>query len=121
MTCPTHAPPTPSLARKSSLSHSFWAVCCLGLGLGVTAHAQSKDPAVFQAEVWAASCMACHGPDGRAEGTGLAIGGRPAKDLLGKLLAYKSGQLKGTIMHQHAKGYSDEELSRIADHFSALK
>ena len=42
-------------------------------------------------------------------------------DLLGKLLGYKSGQLKGTIMHQHAKGYSDEELSRIADHFSALK
>jgi cytochrome c553 len=89
--------------------------------MGVTAHAQPKDPAVFQAEVWAASCMACHGPDGRAEGTGLAIGGRPAKDLLGKLLGYKSGQLKGTIMHQHAKGYSDEELARIADHFSALK
>lgn len=123
MICTTHAPHTPSLARKGTLFHRFWAVCCLGLGLGlgVTAHAQSKDPAVFQAEVWAASCMACHGPDGRAEGTGLAIGGRPAKDLLDKLLGYKSGQLKGTIMQQHAKGYSDEELARIADHFSALK
>ncbi|HBU20524.1 MAG: hypothetical protein A2X72_19090 [Burkholderiales bacterium GWF1_66_17] len=91
------------------------------MGWVVTAQAQSKDPAAFQTQVWAASCMACHGPDGRAEGTGQAIGGRPAKDLLGKLLGYKSGQLKGTIMHQHAKGYSDEELSRIADHFSALK
>ena len=121
MTRNTLAPPTPSLVKKRASGPRFWAICCLGLGWVVTAQAQSKDPAAFQTQVWAASCMACHGPDGRAEGTGLAIGGRPAKDLLGKLLAYKSGQLKGTIMHQHAKGYSDDELARIADHFSALK
>jgi cytochrome c553 len=51
----------------------------------------------------------------------LTIGGRPAQDLLSKLLGYKSGKLPATIMHQHAKGYSDDELSRIADYFSSLK
>lgn len=87
----------------------------------VKAWAQAPDPAAFQVKLWAASCMACHGTDGRAEGTGLTIGGRPAQDLLNKLLGYKSGNLPATIMHQHAKGYSDDELARIADYFSSLK
>lgn len=81
----------------------------------------ARDPAAFQVQVWAASCMACHGPEGRAEGTGLTIGGRPAQDLLGKMLGYKSGKLKATIMHQHVKGYSDQELGRIAEYFASLK
>jgi len=80
-----------------------------------------RDPKAFQVQIWATSCMACHGPEGRAEGTGLTIGGRPAQDLLGKLLGYKTGRLSATIMHHHVKGYSDEELAQIADYFSTLK
>lgn len=89
--------------------------------LGALAQTPKPDPAAFQVKLWAASCMACHGPDGRAEGTGLTIGGRPAQDLLGKLLGYKSGKLQATIMHHHVKGYSDDELTRIADYLSSLK
>ena len=85
------------------------------------AQAPAADPVAFQVSLWATSCMACHGPEGRAEGTGMTIGGRPAQDLLGKLLGYKSGQLSATIMHHHAKGYSDDELARIAEYFSRLK
>lgn len=77
-------------------------------------------PADYQAAVWAASCMACHGTDGRAEGTGLTIGARPAPELYRLMLEFKSGRLKATIMHQHAKGYSDEELKRITEYFSKL-
>lgn len=75
----------------------------------------------LQTAVWAASCMACHGPDGKAEGTGMTIGGRPSDELFGLMIAYKSGTRTGTIMHQHARGYSDEELKRIAQYFSQLK
>lgn len=78
-------------------------------------------PADFQTSVWAASCMACHGTDGRAEGTGLTIGGRPSQELYRLMLEFKSGQRKATIMHQHAKGYSDDELKRISEYFSKLK
>ena len=74
----------------------------------------------YQAAVWAASCMACHGTDGKAEGTGLTIGGRPAPELFRLMLDFKSGRQKATIMHQHAKGYSDEELKRITEYFSRL-
>jgi sulfide dehydrogenase cytochrome subunit len=97
----------------------------LGLGCVATAAAQGaatpRDPQAFQVAIWAASCMACHGPEGRAEGTGLTIGGRPAQDLLAKMLGYKSGRLPATIMHQHVRGYSDDELAQIADYFSTLK
>lgn len=93
-----------------------------GLALGAAAWAQQPAaPSDLQVAVWASSCMACHGPDGKAEGTGLAIYGRSEEDLHGKLLAFKSGKLKATMMHQHAKGYSDEELRRIARYFANLK
>ena len=75
----------------------------------------------FQATLWSASCMACHGTDGRAEGTGLTIGGRDADELYRLMLAYKAGSRSATIMHQHVRGYSDAELKRIAVYFSQLK
>jgi cytochrome subunit of sulfide dehydrogenase len=78
-------------------------------------------PADFQTALWAASCMACHGTDGKAEGTGMTIGGRQGDELAGILIAYKGGQRQGTIMQQHAKGYSDDELRRIAQYFSQFK
>lgn len=87
----------------------------------LAALAQGKPPSPLQVSVWASSCMACHGPEGRAEGTGLTLGGRAVDDLLGKLMGYKGGQLRATIMHQHTKGYSDDELRRIAEYFSNLK
>jgi cytochrome c553 len=65
--------------------------------------------------------MACHGPEGRAEGTAMSIGGRPAEELSGLMLEFKAGKRPATIMHQHAKGYSDDELKRIAQYFSQLK
>jgi cytochrome subunit of sulfide dehydrogenase len=93
----------------------------LALSAAGAAMAQQRDPQALQVQLWASSCMACHGPEGRAEGTGLMLAGLSADDLKAKLLGYKTGKLKGTVMHQHSKGYSDEELSRIAQYFAAVK
>lgn len=101
----------------------------VALASAALAHAQAPAPTPapaskasdFQVQLWASSCMSCHGPGGKAVGTGLAIGGKPAQELYNKLLGYKNGKLPATVMHQHAKGYSDEELSRIAEHFASLK
>lgn len=101
-----------------------WGMACVLMLGGASAWAQSGPAAAaadFQAAVWASSCMACHGTDGRAHGTGLSIGGRSADELYALLLAYKLGQRQATVMQQHAKGYQDEELRRIARHFSQLK
>jgi len=71
-----------------------------------------------QTRAWAASCAACHGTQGRSLGGIPAINGVDKAQLLQKLLAYKRGELPATVMHQHAKGYSDAELERLADFFS---
>lgn len=85
------------------------------------AQGQAPQQASLQVSLWAASCMACHGAEGRAEGTGLSLRGRPADLLLSRLLDFKSGRLQATVMHQHAKGYKDEELRLIAEYFANLK
>ncbi len=86
-----------------------------------TAQPAAASAAEFQAQIWASGCMACHGTEGKAEGVALTIGGRQADELYGILLAYKLGQRQGTIMQQHIKGYSDDELKRIAEHFARFK
>src|SRR5664279_1304647 len=102
------------------------ALICTVLGVagclpGPTWAQKPVTPTDFQATVWASSCMACHGTDGHAEGTGLTIGGRPAGALYQLMLEFKNGQRHATVMHQHAKGYSNDELKRISEYFSKLK
>lgn len=97
---------------------AWWMFVASGL---FPVQAYGNEPSALQVGIWASSCMACHGPEGRAEGTGLTIGGKSAADLFGKLMAYRTGTVKATIMHQHVKGYTDDELRRIAAHFASLK
>ena len=69
----------------------------------------------------AASCAACHGTNGVSLGGIPGIAGVDQKQLREKLLAYKKGELPATVMHQHAKGYSDAELEQLAQFFSRQK
>lgn len=80
--------------------------------------AQAQPTPDLQARAWAASCAACHGTDGKSNSAIPAIAGQDKAVLLQKLLAYKQGTLPATVMHQHAKGYTDAELERLAAHFS---
>jgi cytochrome c553 len=74
----------------------------------------------MQARVWAASCAACHGTEGRGAGAMPPLAGRPKGDLLRALLDFKTDKRAATVMHQHAKGYTDQELDRIAEYFSKV-
>ncbi len=84
----------------------------------LAAQAQGQEA---QTRVAAASCAACHGTQGASLGGIPAIAGVDQWQLLEKLLAYKKGELPATVMHQHAKGYSDAELAQLADFFSRQK
>ena len=75
----------------------------------------------------AASCAACHGTLGNAmvkeggnagEENNLILAGRAREDLLSKLLSFRDGTRKATIMHQHSRGLSLEEIEMLATHFS---
>jgi cytochrome c553 len=75
-----------------------------------------------RAKSWAASCAACHGFEGRSVSEVPALAGKSKADLYKALLEFKSGANKtATVMHQHAKGYSDAQLEAVADFYSKQK
>jgi len=76
---------------------------------------------VNQVRVWAAACANCHGTEGRALSGMEALAGKDKDELLQKMLDYKTGRKPATLMHQIAKGYSDEQLAQIAAYFAAQK
>jgi sulfide dehydrogenase cytochrome subunit len=70
----------------------------------------------------AATCFTCHGNDGRSVGgVPPALAGRSKAELLQALKDFKDGKRPATIMHQHAKGYTDQQLDTIAGYFAGVK
>lgn len=69
----------------------------------------------------AANCTGCHGTDGRSAGGIPGIAGLDREKLLTALREFRDGQRPATVMHQHAKGYSDTEFERLADYFSTQR
>lgn len=68
----------------------------------------------------AATCFTCHGTDGRSVGgVPPSLAGQNKDYLLEQLQEFRDGKRPSTIMHQHAKGYTDEQLNLIAGYFAA--
>lgn len=68
----------------------------------------------------AATCAGCHGTNGvPAPGTLPALAGQSAASLATALREFKAGTRPATVMHQIAKGYSDEQIALLAAYFSA--
>lgn len=66
----------------------------------------------------ASTCAACHGTDGKSVGGTAVLAGMDKAEFIKQMTSFKSGQRKVTVMHQHAKGYSDEEIEKMAAYFS---
>lgn len=62
----------------------------------------------------AATCAPCHGTSGQSRGEVPSLAGVPAEKLAATLAGYKSGALTGSVMHQIARGYTDEQIALIA-------
>jgi cytochrome subunit of sulfide dehydrogenase len=97
----------------------FFAVA-VGL-VALTSAAHAADPNLGRN--LAATCANCHGTNGHAvPGSGLdALAGVEKAKTLQKLSDFKSGVKPASIMHQIAKGYTDEQLDLIAAFFAAQK
>ena len=81
--------------------------------------AQAQDSA---ARNLTASCAICHGTDGRAVTKDVvALAGRPREDIATQLRAFRDGQRPATVMHQIAKGYSDQQIDAMAAWFASQK
>ena len=75
----------------------------------------------LQLRSWAAACSNCHGTNGIAQPGMDTLAGASRDDMTRKLLDYKAGRKPATVMHQLAKGYTDEQLEQIAGYFAAQK
>jgi sulfide dehydrogenase cytochrome subunit len=101
------------MKMKHALTAAAW------LAVSGLVHAQI-DP--LQARSLAASCAACHGTDGRAQPSMISLAGANKNDMIKKMQDYKAGRVPAaTIMHQLAKGYTDEQIEAIAGYFAAQK
>jgi cytochrome c553 len=90
------------------------ALAALASGAPV-AHAQDA----LLARNLAATCANCHGTNGQARGEMKALAGRPAEAIVALMAGYKNGTVPATLMHQIAKGYSDEQIRLMAAYFAA--
>jgi cytochrome c553 len=67
----------------------------------------------------AATCANCHGTTGNARGDMKLLAGMSADKIIALVADFKSGAQPATIMHQIAKGYTDEQITLIAGYFAA--
>ncbi len=101
---------------KTSWLQASLAAACLVAAQAATA--QTSSPLEIRA--LAATCANCHGTDGKAA-SGSAVGvlaGLKQDYLSQQLKAFKNGQRPATVMHQLAKGYTDEQLEQLSVYFA---
>ena len=93
------------------------AVLC-ALLLMTLGSARADDPLL--ARNLAAVCANCHGTDGHARGDLIKpLAGVPADRMVAILTGFRSDVLPATVMHQIAKGFSDDQIKAIATYFAA--
>ncbi|WP_156098562.1 c-type cytochrome [Thermopetrobacter sp. TC1] len=97
----------------------------LALGLAVaSAQAGNQKELISGAsgKMLAAQCDGCHGPNGASGGPAIPNIGGISKDYMIEVMkGFKSGEVPSTIMGRIAKGYSDDEIERLANHYASLK
>jgi cytochrome c553 len=84
-----------------------------------TSTALAQAPALpANAGYLASNCANCHGTTGVAKGAMPSLAGQQKAFLVEQMKAFRDGKRPATIMHQLAKGYTDQQIELIADFFS---
>jgi cytochrome c553 len=106
--------------REESTVRLIEVIAAVPLALvAALAAAQAPDPNL--ARNLAATCASCHGTGGVSQGGTASLAGMAKDSIVRKMQEFKSGTRPATIMHQLAKGYSDEQIALVADWFAAQK
>lgn len=114
-----HAPLHPaSTATPSRPGRRMLVLALLAFGLGQPAAAQTAE--ALHLRSLAATCAACHGSDGKPpEGSAIPrLAGLPRDDFLARVRGFRDGSRPATVMHQLGRGYTDAQLTALADYFA---
>ena len=90
-----------------------------GAVFALSALAQGVDPNLGRN--LAAACANCHGTNGVSLQGMPNLAGQQRAYLVQQMQDFKTGKRPATIMHQLAKGYTDEQIDALAAYFSAQK
>ena len=74
-----------------------------------------------QGRNWAGACTGCHGTEGRSVGAIPAIAGIEKAKFVRLMTSFRDGKELATIMHQLAKGLTDQQIDAIGDYFASRK
>jgi cytochrome subunit of sulfide dehydrogenase len=69
----------------------------------------------------AAACASCHGTGGASVQGMPYLAGQSRAYIVERMHEFKSGKRPSTVMHQIARGYTDEQIEALAAYFSAQK
>ncbi len=93
-------------------------VCAVALAVAPLA-ASAQDAA---GRNLAASCAICHGSEGRAVTKNvIPLAGLPKDHIVTQMQFFRDGKRAATVMHQIAKGYTDQQIEQMAAYFAAQK
>ena len=90
-----------------------------GLSLSFSDHAICAADEQNGAQL-AATCAACHRPDGQGKGLPTIVG-MNAKELARKMQAFKSDEASSHIMHAVGLSLSDDEIKAVAIFLAASR
>ncbi len=89
--------------------------CCLLLSLSGL-QAEERNPALL-----ASACAACHGTNGHSVVGTPSLAGLDKMYFIEQMQQFQTGERPSTVMMQHAKGYTEEEIRLLAAYFSQQK
>lgn len=83
--------------------------------------ASASDQQELYSRSLAATCANCHGTNGKSVKDAVlpSLAGMKSDYLAEQMQAFKSGARPATIMHQIAKGFSDEQIKKLASYFAS--
>jgi cytochrome subunit of sulfide dehydrogenase len=82
------------------------------------AHSQDAASSLRAGTYLAATCANCHGTSGRSNGGLPTLAGLPKEALVQSMREFREGKRPATVMHQLAKGYSEEQVALLAEYFA---
>lgn len=97
---------------KSRLAH-------VALAAGLAASAWSAGAAVEDDRLLASQCLGCHAADASGKGGFDRLNGETAAEIAEELAEMRDSSKELDIMHMQARGYTDDQIRRIAGWFAA--
>ncbi|MFA9275751.1 MAG: cytochrome c [Candidatus Aquirickettsiella gammari] len=102
----------------------LWSAMLLLVSVATSSQAAAPQDALkLHQRALAATCANCHGTEGRTtDGSAIpSLAGMPREYMVAQMKAFRDGTRPATVMHQLAKGLTEEQIQSVATYFSTIK